>query len=333
MKVLVTGASGFIGGWVARELCARGDEVRAVYRRSSSPPHLERLKAAGAELRRLELASPEEAAAAVAGVDAVVHAAARTGDWGPAEAFYEQNVAVTRNVLEAARASSCRAFVYLGSTAVHGFGPHVDTTEEGPYYPHVHPYQVTKKMAEELVLARNAPGFRTTTVRPGTVYGPGDTTTFYPLLDAQKRGVKGTVGGGRSLTCPVYVEDLVRALLLALGTERSAGEVFNVTGGERVTWRELLDYTAELLGVRPVIDPPLPVARALAYLLGGLFAALRIPTTATAPPLTRYRIEQVTQDYHFSIAKASRLLGYVPRVAWREGLRRTVEAYRAREPA
>lgn len=329
MRVLVTGASGFIGGWIVRILRERGEHVRAVYHRRTTPRHLERLVRLGAEVVGLDLVSSGAATEAVSGMDAVVHAAARTGDWGSATLFHAQNFALTTNLVEAARRAGCRVLVYIGSTAVHGFGPHVDTTEEGPYYPCVHPYQTTKKMAEDFVLSRNAPGFRTTSIRPGVVYGPGDTTTFYPLLDAQRRGVRGTLGGGRSLTCPVYVEDLVEAVLLALGSEQGAGEAFNVTGGERVTWRELLDHAAELLGVRPWIDPPLPVARAAAYLLAGVFRLFRIPATPTAPPVTRYRVEQLAHDFHFSIAKAVRVLGYAPRMGWREGLRRTVEAYRA----
>ena len=81
-------------------------------------------------------------------------------------------------------------FVRIGSIAVHGFGLHAQTTEEGPYYPLCCPYQRTKKQAEEEVLTRSAPGFRTVVLRPANVYGPGDTTTFYRLLAAQERGVR-----------------------------------------------------------------------------------------------------------------------------------------------
>jgi len=124
------------------------------------------------------------------------------------------------------------------------------------------------------------------------------------------------------------VEDLVEAVILALRSERSAGEVFNITGGERVTWREILDYTAELLGVHPWVDPPLVLARVVAYVMAGIFALLRIPATPTAPPVTRYRVEQLAHDFHFSIRKATTVLGYTPRVGWREGLFRGVAAFR-----
>jgi nucleoside-diphosphate-sugar epimerase len=216
--------------------------------------------------------------------------------------------------------------VFLGSVSVHGFGPHVQTTEEGPYYPLGNAYQRTKKQAEEAVLAANGPGFRTVVLRPADVYGPGDTTVFYRLLGAQERGVRGTLGGGLRLVSLLAVEDLVQAVGLALEREQGAGQVFNLTSGEPNTWRQLLGYTASLLGVRPWLELPLFVARPAAAVLSAIYAFLGIRKD---PPLTPYRVEHVAYDFDFSIEKAQKLLGYSPAVGWREGLARTVEAYRA----
>lgn len=324
-KVLVTGASGFIGGWVARTLHERGYAVRALYRRAVPPEHLEALGRGGAELLRLDLTGAEAAGEAVRGVVSVIHAAALTGDWGSAALFRKLNYRVTVDLLEAAQQAGCRSFVFIGSLAVHGFGPHRNSSEEGPYYPHVNPYQVSKKMAEDYALSRNSGSFRTTVIRPGNVYGPGDTTMFYRLLAAQRRGVKGTIGGGHSLTCPVYVSDLVEAVILALEREQSAGLVFNITGGERVTWKELLELSASLLQVKPFLSLPFPPARFLGAVLPFFY---RIFGIKADPPLSRYRVDHLANDYHFSIDRARKILGYEPRVDWREGLRRTVEAYR-----
>jgi nucleoside-diphosphate-sugar epimerase len=325
-KVLVTGASGFIGGWVARGLAERGRAVRALYRRASPPAFLSRLAAGGAEVERRDLSLPDDARAAVRGAEAVVHAAALASDWGDPELFRRQNVEVTTRLLEEAREAGCRVFVHIGSIAVHGFGLHVQTTEEGPYYPLCCPYQRTKKQAEEEVLARNAPGFRTVVLRPADVYGPGDTTTFYRLLAAQERGVRGTLGGGLHLTSLLAVEDLVQAVALALESEASAGQVFNLTSGDPTTWRQLLGYTASLLGVRPWFELPLFVARPAAAVLVALYGLLGLRKD---PPLTPYRVEHVAYDFDFSIEKAQKVLGFTPAVGWRAGVERMVEAYRA----
>jgi len=324
-RLLVTGASGFIGGWIARGLHERGYRVRALYRRERPPERLAELAAAGAELIRVDLTSEAEVRSAVSAQEAVVHAAGLVSDWGPAELFHRLNVEATERLLSEARAAGCRVFLYIGSAAVHGFGPHHRSTEQGPYYPPVSAYQASKRQAEEAVLAADGPGMRTVVLRPADVYGPGDTNIFYRMLADQEKGIRATLGGGRRLTSVVYIEDLVRVVVLALEREEAAGEVFNITSGERVSWGELMGYTSSLLGVHPWFELPLPLAWVLAGLLTGGYRLFRIRRD---PPLTLYRWAHLAYDFDFSIEKARRLLGYEPQVDWREGLRRTVAAYR-----
>ena len=324
-KVLVTGSSGFIGGWAAKILAERGYTVRAQYRRSRIPPHLEEIRRLGAELQRRDLTVLAEVRQLLQDVEAVIHCAALVTDWGDEGEFYTQNVEVTEHLVEQARRAGCRVFVFLSSLSVYGFGVHRHSTEEGPFYPYVSGYQRSKKAAEEVVLSSAAPGFRVTVLRLGNAYGPGDTTTFYRMLAAQERGVRTTVGGGRVLTSPVYVEDLVEALILALENEAAAGQVFNITSGEEVTWGELMRYCAGLLGVRPWFELPMALAWIAAYLFNGIYRLFRIKAE---PVVTPYRIAHIAWDYNFSIEKARRILGYRPKIDWRTGLSRTVAAYR-----
>ncbi len=324
-RILVTGASGFIGGRLARVLTERGYTIRALYRREIMPEHLKRTLTLGAEVEQRDLTRIEHIHAAVRDIDAVIHAAGLTGDWGSYNLFKRFNYKLTVQLIKEAEENGCRVFVYLSSIAVHGFGRHFFSNEEGPYYRHINPYQITKKMAEEHVIAMNSKTLRTAVIRPGNVYGPGDTTTFYRIFDAQKRGIMGTLGGGKTLTCPVYVEDLIEAIILCLEKEDSGGEVFNITGAEEVTWKEILNYTSYLLNVNPPrVNLPVPVARFFACSLSGLYKLFHIKSD---PPLTPYRVSQLAYDYHFSIAKAQDLLGYRPCVDWREGMRRAVEAF------
>jgi nucleoside-diphosphate-sugar epimerase len=324
-RILVTGSSGFIGGWAARILAERGYTVRAQYRRSRVPPHLEEIRAPGIQLQRGDLTVLADLRALLADVEAVVHCAALARDWGYEQDYFLHNVEVTRHLVEEARRAGCRVFVFLSSLSVYGFGMHRQSTEEGPFYPHHNGYQRSKKIAEEIVLSAAAPGFRVTVLRSGNAYGPGDTTTFYKLLDAQQRGVRGTVSGNRALTSPVYVEDLVEAVILALENEAGAGQVFNITSGDEVTWREMMEFSAELLGTHPWFELPIALAWVAAVLFNGIYRLFRI---RTEPPVFPYRIAHITRDYNFSIEKARRILGYQPKVDWRTGLSRTVAAYR-----
>ncbi len=323
-RILVTGASGFIGGWVAGSLVEKGYPVRALYRRQQPTDTLERIRAAGAEIQRRDLIDPEDLRRCLEGVDALIHCAALARDWGRKEEYRIQNLELTRSLAEQASRSGCRVFIFLSSLSVHGFGPHRNSTEEGPYYRYYNEYQATKKAAEQYVLGLDGPGLRVTVLRPGNVYGPGDTTTFYRLLAAQERGIRGTLGGGKRLTSPLYVEDLVQAVILALENEESGGQVFNITSGEEVTWGELLSYSAGLLGVKPWLELPLPAAWAAAYLCQWIFRLFRLKAE---PPIIPYRVAHLAWNFHFDIDKARVKLGYRPQMSWREGLRRTVQGY------
>jgi nucleoside-diphosphate-sugar epimerase len=324
-RILVTGSSGFIGGWTARILVERGYTVRAQYRRSRVPTHLEEIGKRGAELQRRDLTVADEVRKLLHGVEAVVHCAALARDWGYERDYLLHNLEVTKYLVDEARRAGCRVFVFLSSLSVYGFGKHRGSTEEGPFYPHHSGYQRSKKLAEEFVLSSAAPEFRIVVLRSGNAYGPGDTTTFYRLFAAQERGVRGTISGNRALTSPVYVEDLIEAVILALENEAGAGQVFNITSGEEVTWEEMMQYTAELLGVRPWFELPISLAWIAAYLFNGIYRLFRIKSE---PVIFPYRVAHIARDYNFSIEKARRVLGYQPKIDWRTGLSRTVAAYK-----
>lgn len=325
-RILVTGASGFIGGHLAEELGKRGYTVRALFRRSVPPAHLSRIQGDRIELMRADLTEEAQVATAVEGIDAVMHVAAKAGDWGPLKEYERHNYNATVQLLEAARRAGCLKFVLTSSTAVHGFGHHLNTTENGPYYPLIAPYQITKKRAEEYAISQNGKGIAVAVIRPGNVLGPGDTTTTFPILDGMERGLMGYISGGKSLTCPVYVDDVVDAHIRALELSEADGKVFNVTGGERVTWKQYVEEAAKHLGIRaPRKSLPGPVAYALAGLLETVY---RWTAIKKAPLITRYLVAQLMDDYNFSIDRAKAVLGYEPKTAWQEALRRTVEDYR-----
>lgn len=362
MKILVTGSSGFVGQNLVARLLKDGHAVRAVYRRSHPPRRLETLRAeydTALELVRADLAfersmpdlsdaflrawaksarrSPPVAACAwpvdqedlaavrklLDGVDACFHIAARVGDWGTVREWFSGNVNPTRVLLEAARHAGLKRFVYCSSVAVHGFRHHRGTTEDGPYYRVGNGYCVSKRMAESLVIDGIERGLDAVIVRPGQVYGPGDTTTFYPIFDA---GMMPLLGGGRRLTCPVYIDDLVDGLVAVLNVTRPPRRCYNLTSGERITWRDLAELVRNSFGGRfAYLNLPGPVIYGLAPLFE---AAGRLFRFRNRPLLTWYTATQLLHDYHFSIEAARADLGYHPRVLAPEGIRRMVEAYR-----
>jgi nucleoside-diphosphate-sugar epimerase len=324
-KILVTGASGFIGGHLAAALLDRGYAVRAQYRRETIPAHLAALGKQGAELARVDLTLPEQIEGILDGVDGVIHVAALASDWGGFELFKRMNVDSTVLLVDSARQHGIRRFIHISSITVHGFGNHVDTGEDGPYYKLVYPYPITKKMAEDYVLSLNNTDFQTTVIRPGNVYGPDDTTTFYKMFHYIEKGIMGYVNKGRSLTCLVCVSDLAAAVIAAMENEKTAGQVYNITDGQKITWKELVDFMYRELGVnKRIISTPAWLSLFLAHLLSGVY---KILGKKNPPPLTPYVVKQAAYHYSFSSAKARKDFGFQPRVPWQEGMRAAIKAY------
>ena len=326
---LVTGASGYIGRRLCALLDSRGVKVRAQYRRSRPPEELRSMESPGFELVKADLSTAAGAADSARGAGAVIHAAALARDWGKASDFHSANVEATRNLLDAAEAAGCAEFVFVGSIAVHGFGDHADSSEDGPYYPLRNPYQASKLEAERMVLDRNRPGFRTSSLRLGYVYGPGDTTSTYRMFDAASRGFFGYIGSGRNRTSVIYVDDACAALASAIGNEAVAGQRVNIVSGEAIAWRDLAASVYSSLGLEPRPRRlPVPAAWAAAYAMA-IIAGLS--GSAAGPSLTPYRIRRSTVEYVFSNAKARRLLGFSPSVSFDEGLAIAAQAYKSRE--
>jgi len=320
MLAIITGANGFIGSNLSRRLASDGWRVTGIVRKTSDLSFLR-----GIEMELID-AGLEDAGVlgrAFAGADVVFHCAARASDWGSMEVFRRSNVDATRHVLDAAAKAAVRRIVFISSTVVYGFGGHVDTDESAPKRPEPFPYCLTKLEAERLVeqVARQH-GIEFAIIRPGNVFGPNDRITMLRLLEFLKRRKFIYVNGGRPLTCPTCVENLVDAIVLA-GTKReAANEDFIITDGLRITWREYIEAICRELGVTP---PRLSVPGGPVYAAAALVESIWKAAGANdAPVITRYRIGQVRRDYHFSIAKARRLLGFEPKVNLDEAISRTV---------
>ena len=325
-NVLVTGASGFIGRRVTEILVRNGYNVRAQYRRVDPPNALKEAALRGAELVRADLSCAGTATDLVQGMQYVIHTAGLVAMTGSRRDFDEINVEATEALLAAASSAACTKFLHLSSMSVHGFGEHVDSDEAGPYYRLISHYQRSKKAAENVVSAYDGRQLAWTILRPGLVYGPGDTTTLKPVFDLLSSGKLPMVGGFGVYNCLIYIDDLVHAMLGALESDNATGEIFNISNSEKVLLRDALFYAAELLGARaPRRSIPPGLAYAAACLLELVY---RLPFLRGEPMITRYLAAQLSGNFHFSSQKTVRLLDYAPRISWKEGLRKAVEAYR-----
>ncbi len=321
MRVALTGASGYTGGRLLEALRARGDEVAVLVRPESVS---ERLRSRASRVVEGGLGDAEAASRLVEGADAVLHVAAVYRTAGHPDSYYrEVNVVGTERLLEAAARAGVRRFVHTSTVGVHGHVERPPADETAPFAPG-DIYQATKAEAEALVLEfHRKRGLPVAVVRPGAIYGPGE-TRFLKLFRAIARGRYAIVGTGRTFYHPVYIDDLVSGFLLALDRPEAVGEAFLVCGPTYVSQADLAALVARHTGGRvlPFRIPARPVQWA-----GDLVEALCVPL-GLEPPLHRRRVDFWTKSRAFTIEKARRLLGYDPKVDLDEGLRRTAASYR-----
>jgi nucleoside-diphosphate-sugar epimerase len=319
MKCLVTGATGFTGGHLARRLAQQGHQVRALVRPGSATGELTQ---AGVEIHEGQLTSSDDVVAATAGCEQVYHIAAVFRTAGHGDSYYRAvNVGGTVNVLEAARRHACERVVHCSTGGVHGHVEHPPANESYRVQPD-DIYQVTKLEAEMEAAAAIRRGQPVTIFRPGAIYGEGD-LRFLKLFRSIQRRHFVMIGSGEVRLHMVHVDDLVQGIMLCGSRAEALGETFLLAGPEAPTLNEIVAIAASTMGVpRPTLHIPVWPVYGAAWLCEMACVPLRID-----PPLHRRRVGFFTHHREFDISKAQRLLDFAPQVSVTDGIERTARWY------
>jgi nucleoside-diphosphate-sugar epimerase len=322
MKVLVTGATGFTGGHLARRLRERGDQVRVLVRDAAKRAGL---VAEGFDVAVGDLTELSSVAAACDGVEVAYNIAALYRTAGLPDATYRAaNATGVADLIRAAGAAGARRVVQCSTVGVHGDIEHPPANEDAPLWPG-DIYQRTKLEGEGLARdAAEAAGVELVIARPTGIYGPGD-RRLLKLFGGVARGRFVLLGDGRIFYHLTYVDDLCDGFRLCATVPGAAGRTYILAGGEVTTLRELITITADVAGVTPrgLRLPVWPV-----WLAGAACEAVCAPF-GIAPPLYRRRVDFFTKSRAFDISRAKAELGYAPAVGLRDGIGRTLEWYRA----
>ncbi len=312
MKVLVTGAAGFLGGHLVDMLLERGDDVRAMVRPAENASHLRMLD--GVEVVQGDLTDRESLKRAVEGVQRVYNVAAKTGPWGLEKDYIAVNVWGVADLVTAAMDAGVQRIVHTSSITVYGHHLHGSITEDHPFHAEDNPYSRTKiageKLVADFVKERGAP---VVVVRPAWIYGPRDTASFGRFVSMVESGKGFLIGSGNNIVPVVYVRDVAQGLIKAGNAgDEAIGKAYTIADDRRVTQAEYLNTIADFLEVPPV-------SRKLPYF--ALYTAGRTAELlwqamgrrkSAPPPVTTYGVTLLGGNQEFSIEKARRELGYQP---------------------
>lgn len=313
MKLFITGASGFIGGAIAKAL-SPSYAVRAMARSEDSA---RKIKALGAVPVICDLTTVTEGD--LQGTDIVIHAAARAEDWGAYEAFFKSNVIGTRHLLDVARRAGVKRFIHIGTEAALFRGQDlIDVDESMPCaLDSPFPYAQTKALAEQAVLEANQAGFETLSIRPRMVWGPEDQSILPAICEMIDKGSFVWINQGQAETSTTHIDNVVHAVTLAL-SKGQPGEAYFVSDAEVSRLKPFFSQLIATAGVE-VPDKSLPawLLQPVAWLVDRIW---RLFNLKSKPPITLMAVAMMRCNCTLNIDKARAELGYQPVMSVAEGM-------------
>lgn len=321
INVLVTGATGFTGNALTKRLVDDGFCVKIIARNKSrvNPQLRSKIEVINGDITDQDVINE-----AVKNADIVFNIAAVFREPGISDKVYwDVHVRATELLLNSANNYGVKKFIHCSTGGVHGNIEHPPADEQYRFAPG-DIYQQTKLEGEKKVMDFfHRTGLPVVIIRPAPIYGPGDMRLLKLFKMARKKYTI-VLGKGEIFYHMVYIDDLVRAFILAAETDTSAGEVFIVGGNETLTLNQLLEKIANEFNhpLREIHIPAKPF-----QIAGSICEKICIPLGIT-PPLYRRRVDFFTKSRSFDISKAKLMLKYRPEVSITEGIKRTAAWYK-----
>ncbi|MBA3455895.1 MAG: NAD-dependent epimerase/dehydratase family protein [Deltaproteobacteria bacterium] len=308
---VVTGASGSLGKAVVKRLRAEGHKVRVFVRRLPDQPQ------DGLEYAHGDLGDPVAVDKAVKGAEIVIHCgAAMKGGWAEHKVG---TVAGTQHVIDACKTHGVKQLVHISSMSVFDWAgssdaaPVDETVKLEPRAEERGAYTRAKLEAEQLVSAAAKVGLPVVILRPGQIFGGG--ISLINGAVARDVGGRWLVLGDGKLELPlVYIDDLVDAVMLAIERKITQGEVFQIVDPAALTQDDVLALAG---GEKRILRVP----RAVVFALGRL-SELPLRLLGKPSPISVYRLKSALARIHYGSDRARDVLGWVPRVGVREGIKR-----------
>jgi nucleoside-diphosphate-sugar epimerase len=318
--VLVTGATGFIGGRVVHKLLQDNISVKALLLPGEAVPSEWNNKV---DITYGSISDPKAVEKAASGAKTIIHLAAVVTDWGDEKKYWEFTVEGSRLIFEQAIKNKGRVTL-ASSIAVYGDKIHKQACpEETGYGKTFGPYSRTKQAQEKLAWEYHKnKGLILSVVRPGNVYGPRSGPWLHDVVNVLKSGSPTLISGGNMNAGLAYVDNVTDVLILASSAEAAIGRVYNASDGLDVTWKQYFTDIAEMIGVKNLKSIPYAIAAVGAGVLEATWTFLHIEKR---PPITREALNLVGSDNRIPNDRIKVELKYNPRISYAEGLQRIRE--------
>lgn len=316
-KILVTGATGFLGKYVVQELIEKGYKVLALGRNENEGKKLEKM---GAVFCQGDFVDKNKCSSYFQGVDYVVHAGALSTVWGKWESFYETNVMGTKNVCELCMENRVKRMIYISSPSIYSGKEHRFRIKEEEYDSnnHLNFYIKSKILSEQVLREYEEKGLYTVVLRPRGLFGIGDTSLIPRILKANE-----TIGiplfkGGENYVDITCVENVAYAIGLCINARDISGEVFNITNGEPMEFKEILEMFMKAIdGKSKFLKLPFGLVYCIASVLEAVYSVFQ---KKGEPALTKYTVCTLAFSQTLDISKAKKKLGYEPKISLWEGI-------------
>ncbi|MDO4689755.1 MAG: NAD(P)-dependent oxidoreductase [Fusobacterium sp.] len=320
MKILITGATGFLGKYTIQELEENNYEIVAFGRNEKIGKSLlsKRVSFFKGDFTKIE-----DLYEAAENVDMIVHAGALSTIWGRWEDFYNTNVLGTENVLEVCRKKRIKRLVYISSPSIYADAKDQINIkeEEAPLENELNFYIKSKILAEKKV--KEYSDVNTVILRPRGIFGIGDTSIIPRLLKLNQEKAIPLFDNGENKVDISCVENVALAIRLALESEKAVGNVYNITNDEPIVFKEILDLFFSEMNIKGNYKHlNYNFMKIIVSLLEKIYKIFKIKKE---PILTKYTLYLLKYSQTLSIEKAKRDLDYKPKISIIEGIKKYVE--------
>lgn len=327
-KILITGATGFIGTHLVEKNLKIGNKITILARHGN--PKAKKYESKGINIVYGDIRDYKSVEKAVSGVDIVFHLASLVSDWGTMKLFKEINIKGTRNICKASLKYNISRFVEVSTNDVFGQKKNVIINETFDYVYWNEPYPDTKIEALKITWEYHKKGLPVTMVYPCWGFGPGD-TTFVPLIADAIKKEQWLFWKKNVIIWTVYIDNLIDLLMVISEHPKAVGEGFLIHDGEPIIFQKFSKKIAESINAKvPKTHIPYWSAYTIAWIMELIW---KIMKKKKRPLLTTYTVKNLALKLNFSIKKAESLLGWTPIVKFQDGFDKTMELLKKTDPS